>query len=329
MFSALYNGQRLNAFSLTAKQWDEIRASSHHHDISPLRSSFSNAPMMTVERSGLRFFRMFSGCESGLTEPETMHHIRLKTAAVHAAKALGFNADTEVPSPSRSWIADVLVQRPGKRPLAIEIQWSYQNEDEYIRRTQRYADSGVDCLWLSAHMPLDDWEEHSDAPDAKWSGIKFKHGVVRLPVNKNTEQVRLNGEWMGCETVITRVLKNELKVVERHESQTLHLYEEYCWKCGNGFFYWLVEYGNTWQTGHREEEDYTQQAISRYRSLHGSLPAASIETKYSNTVKHAYRAFTCPNCHCIQGDFFLGRSDSLAEFHAPSQEAIRLLEAAV
>ncbi len=186
MFSALYNGQRLNAFSLTAKQWDEIRASSHHHDTSPLRSPFSNAPMMTVERSGLRFFRMFSGCESGLTEPETMHHIRLKTAAVHAAKALGFNADTEVPSPSRSWIADVLVQRPGKRPLAIEIQWSYQNEDEYIRRTQRYADSGVDCLWLSAHMPLDDWEEHSDAPDAKWSGIKFKHGVVRLPVNKNS-----------------------------------------------------------------------------------------------------------------------------------------------
>lgn len=73
-----------------------------------------------------------------------------------------------------------------------------------------------------------------------------------------------------------------------------------------------------------------EQAIARYRSLHGTLPVAPIETRYSNTVKHAYRAFTCPNCHRIQGDFFLGGTDSsLAEFQVPTHKTVSLLEAVV
>lgn len=103
---------------------------------------------VSLKRSalGLQFFAHVGrgGCTTGDESPE---HLALKQLAVDAARAHGWAAETEVAAADGSWRADVLATR-GRARVAVEVQWSPQDDAETLRRQAQYAAAGVRGLWL-------------------------------------------------------------------------------------------------------------------------------------------------------------------------------------
>lgn len=98
---------------------------------------------------GLQFFARASGY-GGKTEPESPDHQLAKIALVQGLRGAGYSAVVERPGRTPEgdeWVADVYVEAEG-RAIAFEVQLSQQHWDQYRGRTERYADSGVKCLWL-------------------------------------------------------------------------------------------------------------------------------------------------------------------------------------
>ncbi|TRW17968.1 competence protein CoiA [Glacieibacterium frigidum] len=103
---------------------------------------------VSLKRSalGLQFFAHVGrgGCTTGDESPE---HLALKQIAVDAARAHGWHAETEVAADDGTWRADVLATR-GRARVAVEVQWSPQDDAETLRRQAQYAAAGVRGLWL-------------------------------------------------------------------------------------------------------------------------------------------------------------------------------------
>jgi competence protein CoiA len=105
--------------------------------------------VLKTSRLGTRFFAHLAlgGCASG---DETPEHLHLKSLAIAAARAHGWTADAEVAGMTpggEPWRADLLATR-GRHRVAIEVQWSPQDDTVTRFRQARYADSGVRGLWL-------------------------------------------------------------------------------------------------------------------------------------------------------------------------------------
>lgn len=105
-----------------------------------------------TSKCGLRHFVHRRGVElpEGLEWNETEQHRLVKSLIVDAAIAAGWSAYPEVVSKDRTWIADVLTERDGRK-VVFEVQYSRQDPTEYARRQQRYQDAGVECVWFRAH----------------------------------------------------------------------------------------------------------------------------------------------------------------------------------
>jgi competence CoiA-like predicted nuclease len=135
-------------FDLSPDEWRALEAENRAARQLGLPCCSSRA-VLKRSNLGTQFFahKAASDCS---TAPETETHLRLKRMVVEAARAHGWDAETEVvgvaPSGER-WKADVLA-RDGRHVVAVEIQWSAQTVEEARRRQARYASSGVRCLWL-------------------------------------------------------------------------------------------------------------------------------------------------------------------------------------
>ena len=138
-------GESLHAFSIPPDLWNEIAAGNRVRR--DLRMPCCNA-RVSLKRSalGLQFFAHVGrgGCATGDESPE---HLMLKQIAVDAARVRGWHAETEVAAADGSWRADVLATR-GRARVAVEVQWSPQDDAETLRRQAQYAAAGVRGLWL-------------------------------------------------------------------------------------------------------------------------------------------------------------------------------------
>jgi hypothetical protein len=87
---------------------------------------------------------------------ESRQHLELKQLAAQAAEKDGWNARFEVsetnPSGKR-WIADVLLEKDGRR-VAIEAQWSAQSSFDFRKRQAPYREAGIETIWLHRNRVL-------------------------------------------------------------------------------------------------------------------------------------------------------------------------------
>lgn len=141
-------GNSIHSFDLAADDWQALQLENgrSRHLKMPCCSA---AVTLKRSRLGTPFFahKAIGSCVSA---PEGEAHLRLKAMVVTAARAHGWQAETEVAGTSPSgdpWRADVLASR-GTHKVAVEIQWSGQTLDETVRRQERYRQSGVRGLWL-------------------------------------------------------------------------------------------------------------------------------------------------------------------------------------
>lgn len=146
----LNNDQALYAFSFAdVGAWEDLRAENakRHH----LRMPCCDA-LVTLKTSklGTRYFA-HARIGSCATNPESAEHLLAKTIIAQSAISVGWQATSEHSGRAdtgRDWIADVMAQRDGKRPVAFEVQWTRQVDEETRARQSRYQSSRVRALWL-------------------------------------------------------------------------------------------------------------------------------------------------------------------------------------
>jgi competence protein CoiA len=294
----------IHAFDLSPDEWRAVALENRR--ARHLKMPCCSSPV-TLKRSprGTQFFA-HSAVGNCSTAPETEAHLRLKRMAVEAARASAWVAATEVVGTTPSgeqWRADVLAQK-GSRKVAIEIQWSGQTNDETLRRQERYAESGVRCLWLlrQSGFPIT-----PDLPAARIGG-NTKEGILALiPMGWREEQTLPIKEFLDA--AFSRRLRFGVPV---GFSATVSVRAGYidCWKRSCGARTRIitgldVAFGpNKCSFSVPDFDEYPDlfQVIRNY--LPYDLGIGAIRQRYSNTQERAYLSNGCIRCDGLIGQFF-------------------------
>ncbi|BDZ52740.1 hypothetical protein GCM10025867_49810 (plasmid) [Frondihabitans sucicola] len=190
---------------LTDDEWTALR-----RDKADLRFPCGVRALPWTSKLGLRHFHheRLADCDVD-HRPESAEHLRTKAAIMLAARSAGWTARDEVPDGSeRNWVADVLVEKGGRR-IAFEVQWSRQTPAEYLRRTERYAADGVETIWFAAHakpaqptnVPTLTLRFTSDSV-----AVERSHGET-LPIEQAVRSLLAwPATWRGAQTTTARGL---------------------------------------------------------------------------------------------------------------------------
>lgn len=228
------SGNTYLAWKLSKEQWDELRLlnKEQKHLQMPCCGVWAVPKRSTL---GTPYFAHARKGECA-SAPETKEHLLAKMIIAQAVEDGGWNAQTEYRGftpEGDCWIADVYAEK-GKFKLAFEVQWSRQTLEETKFRQERYAKSGVRCLWLMKDVPrvVSQSQElpmvplHVNLTDADASvmimsyspyhstaqgGIKLENFIIGVlkhkfqfaPLFGKTVPISLFGRWRkcpGCET---------------------------------------------------------------------------------------------------------------------------------
>ena len=171
----------IHAFDLPADEWNELVLKNRKARHLRTPCCFSRVDLKR-SRHGTQFFAHKRGSSSCTTAPEKEEHRHLKKMAVDAARANGWDAETEVAGTTpegEQWIADVLATKGGHQ-VAVEIQWSGQADNETFRRQEKYTKSGVRGLWL---LRRSGFPVTHDVPAARIGGT-LEEGFIALLENQ-------------------------------------------------------------------------------------------------------------------------------------------------
>ncbi len=145
---AIFNGQNLQSFSMSNEEWADLKETYKKNSLTMFCCGQKAIPK--TSKLGTKYFSHAKrdGCEQ---PNEIADHLRLKTMVAEIAESAGWEVTTESlgkTTDGEKWVANILC-RKGKVALVFEIQWSFQNIDEYERITKKYLDSGINRVaWL-------------------------------------------------------------------------------------------------------------------------------------------------------------------------------------
>jgi hypothetical protein len=322
---AIAGGTRLESWDLTADEWAALKRS--YRDAG-LIMSCGEPGIPKTSSLGTQFFahKPKTDCQAHEGGPETPEHLRAKAVVAEAARAAGWTATVECPAPDRSWIADVMIEKDGRR-VAVEIQWSKQSNADFRRRQSRYEQDGVKCFWLAGPTNIHNVE---GVPSYSLSGtVSDLRMHVPVTVSGGVELEALaNG--------IGRYCRGELKPRMQPVVCELHIRSSMvkCWspQCGKWVTLWYLN-GMALET--RCAQKVSVSTTGRY------MPwlSARIEGHFQNVVRSAiqnsdmakpayyatrkrvdglfYLGQVCPHCNVIQGDGHVEQIWNWAEYSVP------------
>lgn len=144
---AYLNGERIDATQMAHEPWRALANDRNYKSLVLIECGL-RASRVTLGR--LQFFRHHRDVACSIEhKSESEQHLTMKRALKDKINAAsGWRAEVEHAHPERAWIADVMAIHISGKRLAFEVQLSPQSEDEYIRRSQRYADDRVGVVWI-------------------------------------------------------------------------------------------------------------------------------------------------------------------------------------
>ena len=144
----LDSGRAIQAFDLSPQAWQALGAENRRRRHLRMPCCLAEVGLKRSKLGRPFFAHQTVGTCTAAAETEA--HRLLKQLVVEVAREHGWEVETEVAGEAATgepWRADVLACRGAAR-VALEVQWSPQTHDETLRRQERYAASGVRCLWL-------------------------------------------------------------------------------------------------------------------------------------------------------------------------------------
>lgn len=150
------SGEIVEAFDLTAEQWRQMKAEPAGSYL--IRRSTLPA-ILKQNLRGTRWFAARPGESDPEWKPTSPEHEFAQVRMVKALRLAGFTARVEEPGftpAGERWEADVLVEC-SDRKIAIEVQLSQQTFDEYLRRSEKYIQSGVKVVWLVSNRHFENF----------------------------------------------------------------------------------------------------------------------------------------------------------------------------
>ena len=291
----------VHSFSLSTEAWSalEFKNRSARHLRMPCCSS-----QVTLKKSsrGTQFFahKSVAACT---TAPETEAHLCLKQLAAEAARANGWDAETEVRGATPSgdpWTADVLAVK-GRIKVAVEIQWSPQTIEETMSRQARYRRSGIRCLWLLGHggIPIE-----ATLPAARIVEDKEGSFVALVPTGSDEQRLPM---WDFLNAVFTKRLRFGVPLGTT-ATVLVRAGEMSCWSCGAdtrivtgveiGFGPHRHEFSIPDLGNHRELFEVIRSCLPNDPEL------GAIKRRYSRTQERSYLSNGCAHCGALVGEFY-------------------------
>ena len=267
----------------------------------------ATASMRTSSRGLRHFFHRNAKTVTCDYKSESPDHLALKTLVLMALRQAGWDATPEFSE--GDWRADVLASKDGVR-VAFEMQLSPQDGAETRRRHERYAASGVRCVWFMRRVPADlqpgnkmpAFELVKDAESGQWSAFVSD---------------RFAAEQIDVPELVTALAERRVRYVP-HKSEHLDLavynWATICWRCMKSTPVVMAYATGVCRCG-REGRSYSQVDDVVGRVVAGSIRDGSlrlplpvrVERRNSKMAGGPQWSSLCTACDVMQGNFFLGR----------------------
>ncbi|MEC5200381.1 hypothetical protein RCH21_002627 [Arthrobacter sp. PL16] len=329
---AFFDGHRIESYLSTDEDWDQLKGE-YKNRVLTMKCGLPGIPRKS--KRGLKHFAHKAGDLCGLVEcwAETPEHRAAKTLTAQAARDAGWQVSVEWSPEGGAWTADVLAELDGRR-IALEVQWSRQDAEEFRHRQERYVADGVECFWY-VHRRNADEARRSGVPHVVFEGDRDPFDVTAAKAFQQPEATSLHAHVIA--------LLQGLHL-DRIQAQTTSVIVQYlsdrCFACKRPSTIWRITAASLLsrcqETGGAIRTGAPLWAAERIETLiagdiaavlgKGGLPQlAPLRMHKSKQAGKTYLAYGCVHCRAgFFGDGFLELEDRWQSVTVPVTASIPL-----
>ncbi|MCJ8287626.1 competence protein CoiA family protein [Halomonas sp.] len=216
-------GESLQSFRMSGVEWDVLKKSNRR--VLLKMPCCGERAIAKTSRLGTQYFSHYRKSESCDFEPESKEHLLLKEVVAVAASQSGWEVITEgrgESSDGQQWRADVLCKK-NKAFVALEVQLSKQNLEEFKVRQDRYKRSAVRAAWFVGKSQFHH-SKPSPSKDLPIFYVDWESGCTNPQV--------IDFE-MPLADFVKALLSGMISWKDEPEEYKVLFLKDTCWKCGN------------------------------------------------------------------------------------------------